>query len=98
VNSGIYGFRDEAALCDNTFQQYGQIFIMNADGSEKRALTDSRWGGLDAPPDTGKASVMTLRKRPVRRDEMSGCGTFRTWQPRQPMSGFRGKAAVPKKS
>ena len=34
---------------------------------------------------------MTLRKRPVRRDEMSGCGTFRTWQPRQPMSGFRGK-------
>jgi hypothetical protein len=39
----IYGFRDEAALYDNTFQQYGQIFIMNADGSEKRALTDSRW-------------------------------------------------------
>ena len=26
-----------------TFQQYGQIFIMNADGSEKRMLTDSRW-------------------------------------------------------
>ena len=43
MNSGIYGFRDEAALYDNTFQQYGQIFIMNADGSEKRALTDSRW-------------------------------------------------------
>ena len=42
-DSGIYGFRDEAALYDNTFQQYGQIFIMNADGSEKRALTDSRW-------------------------------------------------------
>jgi hypothetical protein len=29
-NSGIYGFRDEAALYDNTFQQYGQIFIMKA--------------------------------------------------------------------
>ena len=42
-NSGIYGFRDEAALYDNTFQQYGQIFIMNADGSGKRMLTDSRW-------------------------------------------------------
>ena len=40
-NSGIYGFRDEAALYDNTFQQYGQIFIMNADGSGKRMLTDS---------------------------------------------------------
>jgi Tol biopolymer transport system component len=42
-NSGIYGFRDEAALYDNTFQQYGQIFIMNADGTGKRILTDSRW-------------------------------------------------------
>ena len=42
-NSGIYGFRDEAALYDNTFQQYGQIFLMNADGSDKRILTDSRW-------------------------------------------------------
>jgi Tol biopolymer transport system component len=42
-NSGIYGFRDEAALYDNTFQQYGQIFIMNADGGGKRLLTDSRW-------------------------------------------------------
>ena len=42
-NSGIYGFRDEAALYDNTFQQYGQIFIMNADGTGKRMLTDSRW-------------------------------------------------------
>jgi Tol biopolymer transport system component len=42
-NSGIYGFRDEAALYDNTFQQYGQIFIMNADGTGKRMITDSRW-------------------------------------------------------
>src|SRR5262245_15989370 len=40
-NSGMYGFRDEAALYDNTFQQYGQIFIMNADGTGKRMLTDS---------------------------------------------------------
>ena len=42
-NSGMYGFRDEAALYDNTFQPYGQILIMNADGSNKRMLTDSRW-------------------------------------------------------
>ena len=34
------------ALYDNTFQQYGQIFIMNADGSGKRMLTDSRWEDL----------------------------------------------------
>ncbi len=38
-----HGFRDEAALYDQTFQQYGQIYIMNADGSDKRILTDSRW-------------------------------------------------------
>jgi len=38
-----HGFRDEAALYDQTFQQYGQIYIMNADGSNKRMLTDSKW-------------------------------------------------------
>jgi Tol biopolymer transport system component len=38
-----HGFRDEAALYDNTFQQYGQIYSMNADGTDKRMLTDSKW-------------------------------------------------------
>lgn len=42
-SSGMYGFREEAALYDNTFQPYGQIFIMNRDGSNKRILTDSLW-------------------------------------------------------
>ncbi|MFI6801115.1 TolB family protein [Streptosporangium canum] len=42
-NSGMYGFREEAALYDNTFQPYGQIFIMNADGSGKKMPTDSIW-------------------------------------------------------
>lgn len=42
-NSGMYGFKDEAALYDNTFQPYGAIFMMNADGSDKRQLTDSPW-------------------------------------------------------
>jgi Tol biopolymer transport system component len=42
-NSGEYGFRDEAALYDNTFQPYGQNWIMNADGSGKRMITDSPW-------------------------------------------------------
>ena len=42
-NSGMYGWRDEAALYDNTFQPYAPIFIMNADGSGKRPLTDSPW-------------------------------------------------------
>lgn len=42
-SSGMFGFRDEAALYDNTFQPYGSIFIMDADGSNKRQLTDSPW-------------------------------------------------------
>jgi Tol biopolymer transport system component len=42
-NSGMYGFREEAALYDNTFQPYGQILSMNADGSGKQLLTDSQW-------------------------------------------------------
>ena len=42
-SSGIYGFKEEAALYDNTFQPYGSIFIMKADGTEKRQLTDSPW-------------------------------------------------------
>jgi Tol biopolymer transport system component len=42
-SGSLHGFRDEAALYDQTFQQYGQIYIMNADGSGKRLVTDSRW-------------------------------------------------------
>jgi Tol biopolymer transport system component len=42
-NASQHGFRDEAPLYDQTFQQYGQIYIMNADGTHKRMLTDSKW-------------------------------------------------------
>ncbi len=42
-NSGEYGFKDEAALYDQSFQPYGSIWIMNADGTGKRQLTDSHW-------------------------------------------------------
>ncbi len=42
-SSGRYGFKDEAALYDNTFQPYGSIFIMKADGTDQRQLTDSPW-------------------------------------------------------
>ncbi|KAM0550234.1 hypothetical protein ACHAPJ_009083 [Fusarium lateritium] len=42
-STGMYGFRDESAQYDNTFQPYGQIMVMNADGSDKRMLTDSMW-------------------------------------------------------
>ena len=39
----MYGFRDEAALYYENVQPYGQIFIMDADGSNKRIVTDSLW-------------------------------------------------------
>ncbi len=42
-SGSMHGFRDEAALYDQTFQQYGQIYVMNADGSGKRMVTDSKW-------------------------------------------------------
>jgi Tol biopolymer transport system component len=42
-SSGMYGFRNEAALYDNTFQPYGALFIMDANGTNKRQLTDSPW-------------------------------------------------------
>ena len=42
-SSGAYGFRDEIALYENTFQPDGQNWIMNADGSNKRQITHSYW-------------------------------------------------------
>ena len=42
-SSGMYGFRNEAALYDNPFQPYGALFIMGANGTNKRQLTDSPW-------------------------------------------------------
>ena len=37
------GYRDEACHYDQTFQPYGQLFVMNADGSGKRQITDNIW-------------------------------------------------------
>lgn len=42
-SSGMYGFRDESAIYDNTFQPYGQIMVINVDGSNKTMLTNSMW-------------------------------------------------------
>lgn len=42
-NSAIAGYRDEACHYDQTFQPYGQLFVMDADGGNKRQITDSVW-------------------------------------------------------
>ncbi|KAI9929733.1 hypothetical protein ASPWEDRAFT_111514 [Aspergillus wentii DTO 134E9] len=42
-SSGMFGFQYECALYDQTFQPYGQIIAMDADGSNKEVLTDSIW-------------------------------------------------------
>ena len=42
-STGMFGFQYECALYDQTFQPYGQIMVMDADGGGKRVLTDSIW-------------------------------------------------------
>ncbi|KXG49339.1 WD40-like Beta Propeller [Penicillium griseofulvum] len=42
-SSGMFGFQYECALYDQTFQPYGQIVVMDVDGSNKRVMTDSIW-------------------------------------------------------
>jgi len=37
------GFKDEREMYDNSPQPYAQVFIMDADGSHVRQLTQSRW-------------------------------------------------------
>ena len=41
-SSSRFGFKDEAPLFDIP-QPYGELFIMKADGTDQRALTDNRW-------------------------------------------------------
>jgi Tol biopolymer transport system component len=42
-SSAEYGYKDEVSLYDNTFQPDGQVWVMNADGSDKRQVTDTLW-------------------------------------------------------
>jgi len=47
-SSSRFGFKDEAPLYDRIPQPYGELFVMKADGSEQRPLTDNTWE--DATP------------------------------------------------
>jgi Tol biopolymer transport system component len=46
--SGRKGFKDEMALYDGTPQPYGEIFVMRADASDVRQLTDNKWEDASA--------------------------------------------------
>jgi Tol biopolymer transport system component len=41
-SSSRFGFKDEAPMSDIP-QPYGELFVMRADGSDQRPLTDNRW-------------------------------------------------------
>jgi TolB protein len=53
--SGRGGFKDEAALYPGNPQAYGEIYVMRADGSDQRVLTDDQFENgiptwIHAPP------------------------------------------------
>jgi hypothetical protein len=39
----MFGFQQEASLYDDSMQPYAIIMVMDADGSNKAALTNSLW-------------------------------------------------------
>jgi TolB protein len=47
-SSGRKGFKDEMALYEGVPQPYGEIFVMRADGSDVRQLTDNKWEDASA--------------------------------------------------
>lgn len=42
-SSSRLGFRDEGPLYDGAPQPYAELFVMNADGSGQRPITDDKW-------------------------------------------------------
>jgi Tol biopolymer transport system component len=42
-SSSRLGFRDETPLYDGSPQPYAELFVMNADGSNQRPITDDKW-------------------------------------------------------
>jgi len=54
-SSARFGFKDEAPLYDDIPQPYAELFVMNADGSGQRPLTDNQWE--DGTPAWAPSSV-----------------------------------------
>jgi Tol biopolymer transport system component len=43
LSTSRYGFRDEAPLYDGSPQPYAELYLMNADGSNGRLITNDKW-------------------------------------------------------
>ena len=63
-SSSRLGFKDEAPLADDQSQPYAEIFVMRADGSEQRQLTDNQWEdgpGAWPPPTSARPLHVNVR-------------------------------------
>lgn len=59
-SSSRMGFKDEAPLFDGQPQPYGEIFVMRADGSDQRQITDNQW---EDGPGTWRPSTPASTRR-----------------------------------
>jgi len=64
-SSARMGFKDEMALYEGVPQPYGEMFVMRADGSDVRQLTDNKWE--DASPGWRPEPKMVQRNAEARR-------------------------------
>src|SRR5215471_20747613 len=68
-SSGRFGYKDEGPLYDDVPQPYAELFVMNADGSHQRPLTDN---ALRTARQHGNQHFIRLRTRT----------SIRTWSSR----------------
>jgi TolB protein len=66
-SSSRFGFKDEAPLYDGQPQPYGEIFVMKADGSDQRQLTDNQWEDGPGAWEPGQKNQSSNERAPLDR-------------------------------
>ena len=56
------GFKDEGPLFDSIPQPYGELFVMRADGSEVKQLTDNQWEDATPAWQPERARIQSSRR------------------------------------